>query len=70
MAEIPSLYAQRPIVNRQAKAAFYHPFVDALSMTLVDVPMTATTSLVFSLILYFMIGLQRSAVRLFTPLTI
>lgn len=29
MAEIPALYAQRPIVDRHQKAALYHPFVEA-----------------------------------------
>jgi len=62
MAEIPALYAQRPIVHRHKIAALYHPFVEALALTLVDVPMTFATSIVFGVILYFMVGLQRSAV--------
>ena len=36
MAEIPLLYAQRPIVTRHHKAALYHPFIDALALTIVD----------------------------------
>ena len=62
MAEIPTLYAQRPIIYRQDKSGFYHPFVEALAFTLVDVPFSAATSIVFSLIVYFMIGFQKSAV--------
>ncbi|PPQ86500.1 hypothetical protein CVT25_008244 [Psilocybe cyanescens] len=65
MAEIPSLYSQRPIVLRHQKAALYHPFVEALALTLVDVPISLVTSLVFSLILYFMVGLQRTASQFF-----
>ncbi|KAF5329467.1 hypothetical protein D9619_009293 [Psilocybe cf. subviscida] len=61
MAEIPTLYAQRPIIYRQDKSGFYHPFVEALAFTLVDVPFTAATSILFSLIVYFMIGFQKSA---------
>jgi ATP-binding cassette subfamily G (WHITE) protein 2 (SNQ2) len=62
MAEIPALYAQRPIVLRHKNAALYHPFIEALALTLVDVPITFLTSLVFGIILYFMVGLQKSAV--------
>lgn len=61
MAEIPALFVQRPIVNRHSKAAMYHPFVEALALTLVDAPITAVTIIFFSVILYFLVGLQRSA---------
>lgn len=61
MSEIPSLYSQREIVLRHEKAALYHPFVEALAHTLVDVPITLVIMIVFSVLLYFMIGLQRSA---------
>lgn len=63
MAEIPALYAQRPIVHRHKNAALYHPFIEALALTLVDVPITLLTSVVFGIILYFMVGLQKTAVR-------
>ncbi|PCH34845.1 pleiotropic drug resistance ABC transporter [Wolfiporia cocos MD-104 SS10] len=65
MAEIPTLFAQRPIILRQYKAAMYHPFVEALSMTLVDIPITFVTMVAFSLILYFLAGLQQSACQFF-----
>ncbi|KAF8960414.1 pleiotropic drug resistance ABC transporter [Flammula alnicola] len=65
MAEIPALYSQRPIVNRHQKAALYHPFVEALALTLVDIPITFATSSVFSIIIYFMVGLQRSPGQFF-----
>ncbi|KAH9484099.1 Brefeldin A resistance protein [Psilocybe cubensis] len=65
MAEIPALYSQRPIVLRHQKAALYHPFVEALALTLVDVPISLVTSVVFSIILYFMVGLQRTASQFF-----
>jgi ATP-binding cassette subfamily G (WHITE) protein 2 (SNQ2) len=61
MAEIPALFAQRPIVLRHKKAALYHPFVEALALTLVDIPITFSTTVVFGVVLYFMVGLQRSA---------
>lgn len=62
MAEIPALYAQRPIVHRHKNAALYHPFVEALALTLVDIPITFGTCVVFGIILYFMVGLQQTAV--------
>ncbi|KIM37032.1 hypothetical protein M413DRAFT_448754 [Hebeloma cylindrosporum] len=65
MAEIPALYSQRPIVNRHQKSALYRPFVEAMALTLVDVPITLLTSVVFSIIIYFMVGLQRSAGQYF-----
>ena len=63
MAEIPALYAQRPIVHRHQLAAFYHPFVEAAALTLVDIPITLVTIIVYCIIIYFMVGLQRSVVR-------
>lgn len=61
MAEIPALYSQRPIVARHQKSALYHPFIEALALTLVDLPITILSTTVFAIILYFMVGLQKSA---------
>ena len=61
MAEIPTLFAQRPIILRQSRASMYHPFVDALALTLVDVPITLVTLTLFCVILYFLVGLQETA---------
>lgn len=61
MAEIPTLFAQRPIILRQSRASMYHPFVDALALTLVDIPITLVTMVLFSIILYFLAGMQDSA---------
>ncbi|KAH9920627.1 pleiotropic drug resistance ABC transporter [Fomitopsis serialis] len=65
MAEIPTLFAQRPIILRQSRASMYHPFVDALALTLVDIPITLVTMILFSTILYFLAGLQDSAGQFF-----
>ncbi|KAJ6624079.1 ABC-2 type transporter-domain-containing protein [Mycena sp. CBHHK59/15] len=46
MAEIPALFAQRPIVLRHQKAALYHPFIEAVALTLVDIPITFCTTMV------------------------
>ncbi|KAF8588872.1 pleiotropic drug resistance ABC transporter [Ramaria rubella] len=65
MAEIPALYTQRPIVQRHHRAALYHPFIDSLALTLVDIPITAVTMVVFGILLYFMTDLQRHASNFF-----
>jgi ATP-binding cassette, subfamily G (WHITE), member 2, SNQ2 len=61
MAEIPALFSQRPIVLRHFQAAMYHPFADSVALTLVDVPITLFTLSLFSIILYFLVGLQETA---------
>lgn len=61
MAEIPALFNQRPIVARHQKAALYHPFIEAVALTLVDIPITFLTTTVFGILIYFIVGLQRSA---------
>jgi len=61
MAEIPTLYAHRPLILRHQKAAMYHPFIEAAAMTLVDIPITVATLTVYSIVLYFVVGLQESA---------
>ncbi|KAH9854553.1 ABC-2 type transporter-domain-containing protein [Lenzites betulinus] len=65
MAEIPALFGQRPIVNRQSRAAMYHPFVEGLALTLVDVPITFITMVVFGIIIYFLVGLEQTAAQFF-----
>ena len=60
MAEIPTLYAHRPIILRHQKAAMYHPFIEAAAMTLVDIPITLATLAAYTLVLYFVVGLQGS----------
>jgi ATP-binding cassette subfamily G (WHITE) protein 2 (SNQ2) len=61
LSEIPALFNQRAIVVKHAKAAMYHPFIEAAALTLVDIPITFITIMAFSLIVYFMVGLQSSA---------
>ncbi|KAG9246527.1 AtrD, ABC-transporter [Calycina marina] len=57
--EILTLYAQRPIVEKHAKYAFYHPFSEALSSMLCDLPNKLATCTCFSLVLYFLTNLRR-----------
>jgi ATP-binding cassette, subfamily G (WHITE), member 2, SNQ2 len=61
MAEIPALFGQRQVVLRHQKAAMYHPFIDAVAMTLVDFPISFITMMIYSIMLYFLVGLQQTA---------
>ncbi|KAE8325069.1 ABC-2 type transporter-domain-containing protein [Aspergillus sergii] len=59
--EILTLYAQRPIVEKQARYAFYHPFAEAVASMLCDTPYKIVNSITFNLPLYFMTNLRRDA---------
>jgi ATP-binding cassette subfamily G (WHITE) protein 2 (SNQ2) len=61
MAEIPALYGQRPIVLRHKKAAMYHSAIEAVALTVVDIPITFVISIIFGALIYFIVGLQASA---------
>lgn len=57
--EILTLYAQRPIVEKHKTYAFYHPVSEAIASMVCDIPNKLTTSIFFSLTLYFMTNLRR-----------
>ncbi|KAF9027004.1 ABC transporter [Hymenopellis radicata] len=61
MAEIPALFSQRTIVARHQKAAMYHPMIESIALTLVDIPISTLTMLVFGIMMYFLVGLQSTA---------
>ncbi|GJN70075.1 hypothetical protein PLICBS_004127 [Purpureocillium lilacinum] len=59
ITEIMALYAQRPIVERQARYAFVHPFTEALASAISDLPIKLLRCSMFSIVLYFMVNLRR-----------
>ncbi|KAF7763700.1 hypothetical protein Agabi119p4_8237 [Agaricus bisporus var. burnettii] len=63
MAEIPTLFAQRPIVLRHQRGALYHPFTDALALTIVDIPIMFINITIFGILIYFLSGLQTSGAQ-------
>ena len=63
--EILSLYAQRPIVEKQARYAFVHPFAEALASVIIDLPIKLARCTVFSIVLYFMANLRREPANFF-----
>ncbi|KAL5347903.1 Multidrug resistance protein [Pseudogymnoascus australis] len=63
--EIIILYAQRPIVEKHARYALYHPSAEAFASMITDMPYKITNSICFNLVLYFMANLRREPGALF-----
>ncbi|KAH7409672.1 ABC-2 type transporter [Cadophora sp. MPI-SDFR-AT-0126] len=59
ISEISSLYNQRPIVQKHASYAFYHPATEAVAGVVSDIPIKFITAVVFNIIIYFLSGLRR-----------
>ncbi|KAJ5702941.1 hypothetical protein N7488_010489 [Penicillium malachiteum] len=59
--EILTLYAQRPVVEKHARYALYHPSAEALASMLTDLPIKIINLICFNLILYWMTGLKEEA---------
>lgn len=57
--EVMTLYAQRPIVEKQSRYAFYHPSAESYASVLVDLPVKITSCISFNLVFYFMTNLNR-----------
>ena len=58
--EILTLYAQRSIVEKHARYAFYHPSAEAFASMLTDMPYKIMNAITFNLVLYFMTNLRRT----------
>lgn len=55
--EILTLYAQRPIVEKHTRYAFYHASAEAVASMLTDMPYKILNSITFNLVIYFMANL-------------
>ncbi|OBT59744.1 hypothetical protein VE04_00230 [Pseudogymnoascus sp. 24MN13] len=64
--EILTLFAQRPIVEKHTKYAFYHPFAEAIASMICDMPNKIGSSIFFNITLYFMTNLKRTPGAFFT----
>ncbi|KAG9313738.1 hypothetical protein JVU11DRAFT_6092 [Chiua virens] len=60
MAEIPGLFSQHAVVYRHQKAALYYPFIESLAHTIVDTPFSLICTVIITLVLYFLVALQKS----------
>ncbi|KAJ5982947.1 CDR ABC transporter [Penicillium waksmanii] len=56
--EILSLYAQRPIVEKHATYAFYHPLSEAMASMICDLPSKTLSTVAFNIPLYYMANLR------------
>lgn len=65
ITEINALYAQRPIVEKHASYAFYHPSAEAIAGVISDIPVKFVISVAFNIILYFMSNLRREPSQFF-----
>lgn len=65
ISEINNLYSQRPIVEKQASYAFYHPFTEAMAGIVADIPVKFVIATCFNIILYFLAGLRREPSQFF-----
>jgi ATP-binding cassette subfamily G (WHITE) protein 2 (PDR) len=65
MLEINILYAQRPIVEKQAAYAFVHPFSEAIAGVIVDFPVKLVRCVLSAIIIYFFANLRREPSHFF-----
>ncbi|KAK6065954.1 ABC-2 type transporter [Seiridium cupressi] len=57
--EILTQYAQRPIVEKHVRYAFYHASAESFASILVDLPYKILNAICYNLIFYFMTNLNR-----------
>ncbi|ROV89515.1 hypothetical protein VSDG_08497 [Cytospora chrysosperma] len=65
VSEISNLYAQRPIVEKHASYAFYHPATEAIAGIVADIPVKFFIAVCFNPVIYFMAGLRREPAQFF-----
>lgn len=65
ITEINSLYAQRPIVEKHASYAFYHPATEAIAGIVADIPVKFFVACIFNVVIYFLAGLRREPSQFF-----
>lgn len=61
-----AMWAQRPIVEKHSRYAFYHPFTESCASLICDLPNKLATCIMFNTTLYFMSNLRRTAGAFFT----
>lgn len=65
ISEINTLYSQRPIVEKHASYAFYHPWTEAMAGIIADLPVKLLIAVCFNIILYFLSGLRTEPSQFF-----
>ncbi|KAJ1927065.1 ATP-binding cassette transporter snq2 [Tieghemiomyces parasiticus] len=64
-AEVPKSFDTRPILYKQKGFAFYHPSAQFFAQTVADIPLYFVQIAIFTIILYWMVGLQAEAGKFF-----
>ncbi|OTB00937.1 hypothetical protein M426DRAFT_266701 [Hypoxylon sp. CI-4A] len=64
--EVTVMWAQRPIVEKHASYAFYHPVAEATASMICDLPFKLLNSFMSSIPIYFMTNLRRTSGAFFT----
>ncbi|KAL3491060.1 ABC-2 type transporter-domain-containing protein [Aspergillus germanicus] len=59
--EVLTVYAERPITEKQTRYAFYHQSAQAIASYTMDLPYKTVNMIVFNLVIYFMSNLRREA---------
>lgn len=57
--EVLTIYAERPVVEKQNRYAFYHQSAQAIASYLCDLPYKIANMFVFNILVYFMANLRR-----------
>eukprot|EP01114_Cavostelium_apophysatum_P016393 TRINITY_DN464_c0_g2_i1.p1 TRINITY_DN464_c0_g2~~TRINITY_DN464_c0_g2_i1.p1 ORF type:complete len:1450 (+),score=441.85 TRINITY_DN464_c0_g2_i1:26-4351(+) len=64
-SELFGVFIGRTVISKQKSFAFYHPGLLAFSQTLLDIPIQALQTLLFSAVVYWMYGLDNTAEKFF-----
>lgn len=64
--QMPAQMTGRPVIRKQTDYGFYRPAAYQIANALADIPFSSTRILIYDIIIYFMVHLDRSAGRFFT----
>ncbi|KAF5634266.1 ABC1 transport [Fusarium sp. NRRL 52700] len=63
--EVLTVYAERPVVEKHNRYAFYHQSAQAIASYIIDLPYKTVNMIIFNLLIYFMAHLRRDAGHFF-----
>ncbi|KAK1485692.1 ABC-2 type transporter [Colletotrichum cuscutae] len=66
MSEVTNSFTGRPVLIKHKSFAYYHPAAFCIAQIAADIPVILFQISVFSIVLYFMVGLKTSAAAFFT----
>lgn len=68
LAELTAAFESRPILLKHKSFSFYRPAAYAIAQTVVDAPLVLVQVVIFDVVVYFMVNLQRTASQFFISL--